>query len=300
MQLGEDLGPGLVLGALAVLGGRPLRVSRHRLAPLLLGRLHEQLGAAVRSAGQLAVERRVDQRPGPWRQTPATRHRSLRMDGRQPGPWRTGAGRRRARPAPRPRRPTALDHRGPDEHGGQRGPSPEPATSSVALERLRPGARSRCGGRCRSMTPKPRWSGRPSSTSRGQQDHARRRCRRPAGRPPSGRRPSGSNRPDDSSSSDSVVDSPPGQDEPVEPVEVVGRAAPTRTGSPSSSSAASVLADVTLEGEDADGQRAGPATAGGPGSPAAVGQVHAERADLLAGAWPRRGRSTPWPRARRR
>ena len=34
-ELGEHLGPGRVLGALAVLGGRPFGVSRHRLSPLL-------------------------------------------------------------------------------------------------------------------------------------------------------------------------------------------------------------------------------------------------------------------------
>ena len=56
-----------------------------------------------------------------------------------------------------------------------------------------------------------------------EQDHAPRRCRS-AGMPPARRSASGSNSPEDSSSIDMVVDSPPGSDQGVDAVEVSRRA----------------------------------------------------------------------------
>ena len=123
--------------------------------------------------------------------------------------------------------PTSIDHRGPDEHRRHR-PSPLPSSaasvgaSSSALERGPPGGRSRCAAPCSRATPKRplvrpavehlAWPAAP----------ARRRCRRPAGRRRGPRR-AGSKSPEDSSSIDRVVDSPPGRTMPASPSRSAGR-----------------------------------------------------------------------------
>ena len=143
-----------------------------------------------------------------------------------------------------------LDPGRPDEHARARGRPATPVEVEVAPRRSRPGGRRRCAApSCRSRRTSA-WSARAVQRSGRRAGSSRRRSRRPAGPPRSAAR-SGSSSSKIRASLSIVVDSPAGQHEAVEAVEL-GRPADRRAARRTRSSAREVLAHVALQGEDAD------------------------------------------------
>ena len=178
-----------------------------------------------------------------------------------------------------------LDDRRPDEHGVER-PAVEARRRRGRPRTSRPGGRRRCGARRRRSAPKLRWSGRPSSTSAASRIIPAQVPK--AGSPSPSRSASGSHRPDDVEQHRDGGRLAAREDERVDAGEVVGRA--------------------DLDGVGAERQRAprragrrppagrGPrpcrrpgGSSGRPRSPAPLGQLGLERADLEARHGRRRG-----------
>ena len=153
IELGEELAPRLVLGALLVLDRRPLGMAGHQTP-----RPPGGSGAWSRVvAGQLGVERGDDDGALAARAPGRPSMRGEHLD--------VGAG--------------ALDDRGADEHGVERRGRRAPATSRSASKRVDLAAVARCGARRR------RW--RRSSAGRAgrrgprwRAGSSRRTCRTPA------------------------------------------------------------------------------------------------------------------------
>ena len=214
------------------------------------------------------------------------------------GPWRTSTGTPSSVASTSTASPDRDHQRGPDEDGGQRRALARPE-HDVGLEGLLlapvavaadDGVEHAEGALVRAPVEHlARPPARARHTSRGAGSGPRRVGRRG--------RPRASNRPVDSSSMDSVVDSPPGSTRPESPSRSAGRLT-GRVDAPHLGQRGQVLAHVPLQVEDPDRR----VPSAGSEEPATTpGRRDARRtATPRDPASPHRGRARPWPRARRR